>query len=123
MHFERVISFHQHIPAPITDADDERLDLELAGDFHGLKTSRIRFCAFSYSMGEPCGRSFQVIMYCIPSTSSFTRVRVAGLVVGKIYASRRARVEPYYEEFLRAVLVDVFRLESGRLTTHIKITS
>jgi hypothetical protein len=37
--------------------------LKLAGAFHGLKTSRIRFCAFSYSMGVPCGRSFQVIMY------------------------------------------------------------
>src|ERR1035438_7546029 len=29
MHFEGVITFHQHIPAPITDADDERLDLEI----------------------------------------------------------------------------------------------
>ena len=38
--------------------------LKLAGAFHGLKTSRIRFCAFSYSVAEPCGRSFQVIMYC-----------------------------------------------------------
>ena len=28
--------------------------LKFAGAFHGLKTSRIRFCAFSYSMGEPC---------------------------------------------------------------------
>src|SRR6266851_1520938 len=37
--------------------------LKLAGALHGLKTSRIRFCAFSYSMGVPCGRSFQVIMY------------------------------------------------------------
>src|SRR5438874_4902086 len=37
--------------------------LKVAGAFHGLKTSRIRFCAFSYSIGEPCGRSFQVIMY------------------------------------------------------------
>src|SRR5207248_10693203 len=37
--------------------------LKLAGAFHGLKTSKIRFCAFSYSMGVPCGRSFQVIMY------------------------------------------------------------
>jgi len=36
--------------------------LKLAGAFHGLKTSRIRFCAF-YSMAAPCGRSFQVIMY------------------------------------------------------------
>jgi hypothetical protein len=37
--------------------------LKLAGAFHGLKTSKIRFCAFSYSLGVPCGRSFQVIMY------------------------------------------------------------
>src|SRR5207302_3178664 len=39
--------------------------LKLAGAFHGLKTSRIRFWVFSYSIGEPCGRSFQVIMYFI----------------------------------------------------------
>src|SRR5436190_6097748 len=37
--------------------------LKFAGAFHGPKTSKIRFCAFSYSMGVPCGRSFQVIMY------------------------------------------------------------
>src|SRR5437868_10127670 len=37
--------------------------LKFAGAFHELKTSKIRFCAFSYSMGVPCGRSFQVIMY------------------------------------------------------------
>jgi hypothetical protein len=49
------------------------------------------------------------------STPSFTRVQVAVPVVGKIYASRRARVEPYHEEFLRAVLAEVLRLESGRL--------
>src|SRR6185437_6280340 len=29
MHFERVITFHQHIPAPIADADDEGLDFEI----------------------------------------------------------------------------------------------
>src|ERR1700758_3191311 len=39
--------------------------LKLAGAFQGLKTSRIRFCACSYSAGEPWGRSFQVIMYFI----------------------------------------------------------
>jgi hypothetical protein len=32
--------------------------------------------------------------------------------VGKVYASRRTRVEPYCEEFLRANLVDVFRLKT-----------
>src|ERR1039457_6460382 len=33
MHFERVGTLHQHIPAPITDADDERLDFETGGSF------------------------------------------------------------------------------------------
>src|SRR5580658_9591756 len=33
MHFERVITFHQHIPAPITDADDKRVDLEIGWRF------------------------------------------------------------------------------------------
>src|SRR5207302_132983 len=33
MHFERIVTFHQHIPAPITDANDERLDLEIRGRF------------------------------------------------------------------------------------------
>src|SRR6476620_9319656 len=39
--------------------------LKLAGAFHCVNTSRIRFWAFSYSMGEPCGRSDQVSMYFI----------------------------------------------------------
>src|SRR6478752_4528110 len=43
--------------------------LKLPGAFHGLKTSRIRFCACSYSAGEPCGRSFQLIMYFIVLSS------------------------------------------------------
>src|ERR1041385_101133 len=33
MHFEWVVTFHQHIPAPITDADYERLDFEIGGSF------------------------------------------------------------------------------------------
>src|SRR4029077_16935877 len=36
-----------------------------AGAFHGRKTSRIRFWAFSYSIGDPCERSNQLIMYFI----------------------------------------------------------
>src|SRR5579871_3394996 len=39
--------------------------LKPAGAFQGRKTSRMRFCAFSYSMGEPWGRSVQVSMYFI----------------------------------------------------------
>src|SRR5271163_3902228 len=60
--------------------------LKLAGAFQGLKTSRIRFCAFSYSRGEPCGRSFQVIMYCIQLTLLVQRVQIAGNAVRKVYA-------------------------------------
>src|SRR5690242_14481363 len=40
--------------------------LKLAGAFHWRKTSRIRCCALSYSMAEPCERSFHVIMYFMP---------------------------------------------------------
>src|SRR6185437_1703773 len=39
--------------------------LKLAGAFHLPNTSRIRFWAFSYSIGEPCGRSNQLITYFI----------------------------------------------------------
>jgi hypothetical protein len=39
--------------------------LKLPGAFHCVKTSRIRFCAFSYSIGDPCGRSDQLSMYFI----------------------------------------------------------
>src|SRR5688500_8009656 len=39
--------------------------LKFAGAFHWVKTSSIRFWAFSYSIGEPCGRSDQVIIYFI----------------------------------------------------------
>jgi hypothetical protein len=33
-----------------------------------VKTSSIRFWAFSYSIGDPCGRSNQLIMYFIASS-------------------------------------------------------
>src|SRR3954464_485376 len=39
--------------------------LKLPGAFHWPKTSRILFWAFSYSIGEPCGRSNQLITYFI----------------------------------------------------------
>jgi hypothetical protein len=39
--------------------------LKFAGAFHWVKTSSIRFWAFSYSAGDPCGRSRQLIMYFI----------------------------------------------------------
>jgi hypothetical protein len=39
--------------------------LKLSGAFHWVKTSRMRFWAFSYSIGDPCERSFQLITYFI----------------------------------------------------------
>src|SRR3954468_10889079 len=50
-----------HSPTRIT----KNWILKLPGAFHCPKTSRIRFCAFSYSTGEPCGRSNQLITYFI----------------------------------------------------------
>src|SRR5467141_2071332 len=52
-----------HSPTRIT----KNSILKLAGAFHCPNTSRIRFWAFSYSAGEPCGRSFQLITYFISS--------------------------------------------------------
>jgi hypothetical protein len=66
MHFERVITFHQHIPAPITDADDERVDLEIGWRLPRAKDLQDSLlCIFVLEGASPCGRSFQVIMYCI----------------------------------------------------------
>src|ERR1044071_113206 len=45
--------------------------LKFAGAFHCVNTSRIRFWAFSYSVGEPCGRSDQVSMYFIDAFRLF----------------------------------------------------
>src|ERR1700675_3861760 len=53
-----------HSPTRIT----KNSILKLAGAFHCPNTSRIRFWAFSYSMGEPCGRSNQLITYFIFSS-------------------------------------------------------
>src|SRR6266542_2018515 len=50
-----------HSPTRIT----KNSILKLAGAFHWPNTSRTRFWAFSYSMGEPCGRSNQLITYFI----------------------------------------------------------
>src|SRR3972149_11926008 len=51
--------------------------LNPAGAFHEPNTSSIRFWAFSYSAGEPCGRSNQLIMY-------FIAVLLIVLVLGTI---------------------------------------
>ena len=49
----------------VRDVRELERDGRVPGAFHCPKTSRIRFWAFSYSTGEPCGRSNQLIMYFI----------------------------------------------------------
>src|SRR5579859_3014460 len=94
MHFERVITFHQHIPAPITNADDERLDLEI-----GWRLPRAKYlqdsllCIFVLD-----GRTLLTFVprdHVLHSTSSFLGVRAAGVVVSKVYAQRHTCVERY----------------------------
>src|SRR5215210_5850145 len=72
--------------------------LKVSGAFHCVKTSRIRFWAFSYSMGEPCGRSNQLITYFIVIllmgvlVLSALAVTFAGRNQPMISCSRRTRV-------------------------------
>ena len=65
MNGRRIVTVQQHIATPVAHADNEQLDLEVVSAFHCVKTSRIRFWAFSYSIGDPCGRSVQVSIYFI----------------------------------------------------------
>src|SRR5437868_14118822 len=62
-----------HSPTRIT----KKSILKLPGAFHWPKTSRILFWAFSYSIGEPCGRSDQLITYFMshPSHEFLFRLR------------------------------------------------
>ena len=69
MYDDRIIAVCQHIATPIANSDHQQFDLKIGGGSHWRNTSSIRFWAFSYSMAEPCGRSFQVIMYFMPFSS------------------------------------------------------
>src|SRR6478735_6647617 len=68
-----------HSPTRIT----KKSILKLPGAFHWPKTSRIRFWAFSYSIGEPCGRSNQLITY-------FIGILLIVLVLGMLQAGGEA---------------------------------
>src|SRR5665213_1479620 len=61
--------------------------LKLPGAFHCVNTSRMRFCAFSYSIAEPCGRSVQFSMYFIVNPQ-FDLKSPEGLPVRAHIASR-----------------------------------
>ena len=56
------VAFHQHVPAPLAHTNHEKLD-QSPGAFHWPNTRDIAIWAFSYSFGEPCGRSNQLIIY------------------------------------------------------------
>src|ERR1700722_4325550 len=99
MHFERIITFHQHISAPITNTDDERQDLEIGWRLpraKDLQNSLLGILVFD-------GRALRTL---VPGdhvlhnvTSSFIRVQVAGLAVRKVCAWGDTRGEQYSEEF------------------------
>src|SRR3981081_842783 len=85
-----------HSPTRIT----KNSILKLAGAFHCPNTSRIRFWAFSYSMGEPCGRSNQLITYFICFLSSkqlpFGRANLAGIMAAIGAIVYRGRLDDLY---------------------------
>jgi hypothetical protein len=66
----RIIAVQQHVTAPVAHPNNEQFDLEIVGRLPLRETSRMRFCAFSYSIGDPCGRSVQVSMYFIRHNAS-----------------------------------------------------
>jgi len=55
--------------APLAHPNREKLDLEIGWRLPLAKHFEVRFWAFSYSIGEPCGRSNQLITYFIFSSS------------------------------------------------------
>src|SRR4029078_5054672 len=76
--------------------------LKLAGAFHCPKTSRIRFWAFSYSMGEPCGRSNQLITYCMLFFSFELRdsTSVLASCLGKTFVKRPSRTYVDFQQYI-----------------------
>src|SRR5438105_6605153 len=79
-----------HSPTRIT----KNSILKLAGAFHWPNTSRIRFWAFSYSMGEPCGRSNQLITYFIGVLLIVLVLGTLAVWTGNADAQRPGRAPP-----------------------------
>jgi hypothetical protein len=56
------------MPTPLAHTHHEKLDLEVGWRLPLAKHLEDSLLAFSYSMGEPCGRSDQLITYFIFSS-------------------------------------------------------
>ena len=72
---QRVIG---HLPraacaTPFAHPRHEGMHLDFAGYFPVLEDFRMRFWTFSYSIADPCGRSFQFTRYFIISSLSGDR--------------------------------------------------
>ena len=65
MNGQRIVAIQHHIPAPVTPSDNEQLDLEISRRLPLRENFQNPLLAFSYSIGDPCGRSDQVSMYFI----------------------------------------------------------
>src|ERR1700722_18965984 len=99
MHLERVVTFHQHIPAPITNADDERVDLEIGRRLpraKNLENSLLRIfvldgrALLTFIPGNHVLHRINLLFH--PGPGSRPRGE-------KVYAWSRTRVERYYEKF------------------------
>src|SRR5712692_2011767 len=53
----RIVAVHQHMPTPLAHSYDEHLDFEIGGRLPLTEHLKYPLLAFSYSAGEPCGRS------------------------------------------------------------------
>ncbi len=84
MHGERIVAIRKHVAAPVTYSDHKQLDLEIAGRFPLTEDIEFRFCAFSYSMAEPCGRSNQLIMYFMASSPVYAAELSASPISGRV---------------------------------------
>ena len=74
-----IIAIQHHIATPVTHSDDEQLDLEIVGRLPLSENLQNAFWAFSYSIGDPCGRSFQLSMYFIGIPPNFSDSGLARL--------------------------------------------
>jgi hypothetical protein len=92
---QRIVAVHQQMPAPISYPHHEELDLEIFWRLPLTKHLQDSFCAVSYSAGDPCGRSFQLITYFIASPEVIsTDNRRVSLLLGDEHWAMAAGLVP-----------------------------
>jgi hypothetical protein len=64
---QRIVAFHQHMPTPLAHTNYEKLDLEIGRRLPLAKHLEDSLLGVLILLGDPCGRSNQLIMYFIYS--------------------------------------------------------